>query len=286
MVLGLAFLCASVYAESQTSGDGWSAIVARNVAGVGIAASLLTMVASLVGCWAATTGRRNVLVCYMCFFAFIFSLQVAAAVTMSNYSTQLKVTDASVTSGSLTNPTDINIMNAVYSVYTKCCSGCPVNVCNNPVSGSFVNGTAPNCVNAVCTFVTTACVGPSSDMCFNFPAGTPQVIPPYAIDDQVCKAMAYLTYNTVPLVGKVSTGACGAGDPKLFWQALNTYVSNAVGGVAIFYIIVAFFESLVLPAGIYVCAFFFRVGARAACICGKLTSTSVQCAAPRGASSL
>jgi hypothetical protein len=250
-VLGLAFLCASLYAEGQTTGNGWSAIVARNVAWVGVFASLLTMFASCVGCWAATTGRRNVLCCYLCFFTLIFAFQVAAAVSMSQYSKQLRVQDASVLSGALVSQADVNIMNAVFSVYQKCCSGCPNNACNNPQTGAFVNATNANCLQANCQYVTSVCQSTTQDKCWNF-LGQPPLLPPYVIEDQLCQAMSTLQLNGIKLVGPAQSGSCGGGDPKVFWTNLNMYVSGTVYGVAIFYIIVAFFESLILPAGIYV----------------------------------
>ena len=246
--------------------NGWSSVVARNVAWVGVFASMLTILVSFIGCFAAQTGHRSILFCYVAAFTFILGCQIAAAVTMSNYANQLQITNPNAPSGSLTNYGDVNINNAVYSVYQKCCTGCPMpnvqqpdSTCNNTWVGSWQNATSPNCDPVLCgptgsgVFVKGACASASSDVCYKFFPGDDNSVPPAIIDQSLCSALAQLTTNGKSIVGPMNnTVSCGGGSPKVFLANMSAYVRNALYGVAVVYIIVAFFEALILPAAIYV----------------------------------
>jgi len=237
--------------------NGWAGVIGDNVSMMGVVAGMLTLLMSLVGCAAANSQSRPALCCYLCVFITVWAIQIAAAAGMVNYGNQLQMTGTPVPSGALTSYSDVQIQNAAFSLYQRCCTGCPNLACNNPSPDSYVNYTLPYCSPPnSCVFV-VPCQNTSQNRCFNFfSSGATVVVPPYPVDGSLCSSIASLsTVNAlgqlVSLVGNASQGGCGGGDPAVFLTNLDLYVSSSLNGVAVVFVLVVLFESLVLPAGLY-----------------------------------
>jgi len=198
------------------------------------------MIFSLVGIYAIREGLRNLLFCYLISLIIILILQIAFASSLYSLSSMFTF-QQQVVSGALVDQSDITINNVVFSVYTQCCSGCPLG-CNNPISGSYSDMVLPNCLNQTCNFI-GACGSKTQDKCFNF-NGVPtddRYIPPNDIALSVCTALSSLSYMGSPLVGPVSGGGCGYGDARLFHVNLALYMSSNMYGAAA---VVAFLVAL------------------------------------------
>jgi len=225
---------------------------------VGVVAGVLTVFMSLMGCFAALLQSRPLLCCYLCVFTTVWSIQVAAAAITFSYSQQLNVKAGAVPSGSLTAYSDIQINNAVFSVYQRCCTGCPPNVypCNNPFPDTYVNSTLAFCQSpSTCTYV-VPCASASSGQCFKYAGSAPVVVPPYSPDGTVCSVLQSLSTtnpsgNTVKLVDYAVNGGCGAGNPTVFLQNMANYLSTHLTGVFVLFILIIVFEGVALPFGFY-----------------------------------
>ena len=257
-LMGISMLIASAYARAQFRDDGWGSLVSsQGAASLGIATGLFTLVLSVVGCVGAAARQKRMLCCYMCGLLIVFSFQIAAAVTMSSYASTLSFRDergVNASSSNLMLTADIALNNAVLSVYVKCCSGCPNNVCNNPTPGSFFNGTLPYCSgNTTCTPI-SPCGTPNRQKCFVYPPGTNVTVPPLAIPDTLCSGLGQIWLGKIShaIVGPAFSGSCGAGDPVNFFQDMDTFVWYSLNGVAGFFTFVAVIEGLALIAGMYI----------------------------------
>ena len=230
-------------------------MIGKNVSMLGVVAGMLTLLMSLVGCAAANSQSRPALCCYMCVFAVAAAVQIAAAVGMVTFSNQLEI-NQSVPSGALTSYSQIQVQNAAFSLYQRCCTGCPTGQCNNPSPDSWVNTTLPNCMGTTRCTLMFPCSNSTQAKCFKYLPNEPVIIPPYPVDGSICAAMSALrTTNArgiaVFIVGPADQGGCGGGDPSAFLQNLDNYLSNSLNGVAIVFILAVLFESLILPAGLY-----------------------------------
>ena len=225
---------------------------------LGVVAGVLTVFMSLLGCIAAALQSRPALCCYICVFFTVWCIQVAAAAAVLGYSQQLTI-NYSTPSSQLTSYSDVQINNAVLSVYQRCCTGCPRNVvpCNNPYYDTYVNGTLPYCTGAAntCKFV-TPCTQSVQGNCFIYRGNDPYIIPPYSPDQSVCNVLSVLSTTnpsgqTVKLVDYASKGGCGGGDPTVFLRNLSTYLSSHLVGVFVVFILIICTESIALPFGFY-----------------------------------
>jgi hypothetical protein len=238
-IVGLTFIVAGSWAYAQFSDNSWTSWTNRNMSGLGIATGVFTLVMSLLGLCAAMLQRKCILAIYVCFFVIIISLQLASASGIMYFSSTFKMRDDSYPSGALTAPQDIVINNAVFSLYTQCCTGCPANAaCNNTqIPASIVNRTTINCYNQNCRMV-GSCDSVTQTKCFVFPNSTvvtswgispqPVLVPPMVFDPRMCTSI--LNYAQGPdgklVVGPAIQGGCGGGDPKAFLYALDGYVSG------------------------------------------------------------
>jgi hypothetical protein len=196
-------------------------------------------------------------------FVLVLILQIGSVVSMINFSQQIELQEK-VPSGALTLASDVGINNAVFSLYTKCCSGCPMG-CNNTNPNSYVPQTLQNCAGngTACQYV-LACQSKQQDKCFNFFAptrvGQPIVvqIPSDVIDSRLCGVMAGLSYGGYKLVGPVDQGGCGKGDPSMFHIIVSAYMSSRTMTAAIVIVVLICIEALVIPLCIYVVFFASR----------------------------
>jgi len=256
-LMGVSMLIASAYARAQFRDDGWGSLVSsQSAASLGIATGLFTLVLSVVGCVGAAAKQKRMLCCYMCGLLIVLCFQIAAAVTMTSYANTLGIRDergANASSIMLTFTPDIAINNAVLSVFLKCCSGCPDNVCNNPTPGSYFNGTLPYCANSTCSSV-LPCSMTSRSKCLVYPQAAVNItVPPLAIPSTLCDGLSRVWIGTPShaIVGAVSQGSCGKGDPAAFLQDMDTFVGYSLDGVAAFFTFVAVIEGIALVAGMY-----------------------------------
>jgi hypothetical protein len=225
---------------------------------LGVFAGMLTLLMSLVGCAAANSQSRPALCCYLCVFLTVWSIQIASSVGMVNYSLQLRVKDVTLPSSKMTDPIDVRIQNGAFTVYQRCCTGCPNLVCNNPQPDSWVNYTMPFCSGqkmSNCTLV-APCSLTIPDRCYQFFPNDTVLVPPYPIDSSICNSMSGLQFTSAttgqktPLIGPTDQGGCGGGDPKQFLRNLDKYLSDGLTAVAALMILVVVLESCMVVPGL------------------------------------
>jgi len=229
----------------------------------GIAAGVLMLLTSLSGIYAVQNNLKHLLFVYVLGMILVLCLQVAFSKNLEALSKKFEIQER-VVSGSMSRLSDIEINNVMFSVYTKCCTGCPSG-CNNTNPDSFSPVVLPYCANSTCEFV-PACESRKQDKCFNYfrmpPFPKPVVeVPPLAIDDTVCFVLSRLSYGSEALVGPVDQGGCGLGDARTFHYTLALYVSARTYGSAIAVGFLIAIEIMVLLVTMYLifCATRFTV---------------------------
>ena len=222
----------------------------------GVVAGIITIFMSLMGCVAALLQSRAALCCYLVVFVIAWCLQVAGAAAIMAYSTQLSLKNPNTPSAQLTAYDDIQINNAAFSVYQRCCSGCTNNICNNPSPDSWSNRTQIYCQGKTPCQVVQVCTQPTQAKCFKYQTGEKVVVPPYSPDRSVCSILNNLATTgpngkTVYLVDYADNGGCGGGDPSVFLRNLDKYLSTHMTGIFVVMILIICTESIALPVGIY-----------------------------------
>jgi len=243
--------------------DGWASVISLTAVWVGIFGGLGMIVISFLGCYAARKNKKMYLCCYLICVAVILALQIGAAVVMVNYSNAFK-NAFSTPSSQLQDSADISVNNAVLSLYTKCCSGCPgltanVNQCNNP--GAYFPGVATYCYNRpsplgtgliTCDQVSVCPTsGVSTSYCYQEPS-MPYLLPPVSIDQSLCSLMTTLDGATGPLVYYVDKGGCGGGSVSAFVTQVNAYFQPKLYLIGVAFGVIAVIQSIVIFVGIYV----------------------------------
>jgi hypothetical protein len=264
-IFGLVFLGASFYAKNQARREvKWADTVTNQISMMGVAAGVLTIFLSMFGCFTTLFRSRQILMCYLAVFCMVWIVQVIATAGVGGFSGMLKMKDESLPSSSLTFPLDIQIQNAAFSAYQRCCSGCPNDtitnapVCNNQYDDSWVPYVLPNCQSTIiqCQFV-QACSNNTLNKCFKFLPKEPVIVPAYYVDSTTCDMLssAQVTNSQgqkVRIVGHVDTGSCGGGDPSVFLKNLDQFLSRNLAGMSIIFGLIVFFEAvMVLPAVFY-----------------------------------
>jgi hypothetical protein len=194
---------------------------------VGEAGGLILMMFSVIGICAVREDMPRLFLCYVIWLIVVLLLEMVFAAGLMQVSGEFSFQQMLV-SGAMTFPSDISVNNAIYSMFTQCCSGCPTK-CNNPNANSYTKSTLSNCLNVNCSYVGT-CASSTSDACFNF-YGTPtaqQYVPPYTITQSVCSVLGEISYSGNYMVGPASLGGCGGGSAKQFSINLSSYVSGAM----------------------------------------------------------
>lgn len=137
-------------------------------------------------------------------------------------------------------------------MYTICCTGCLPGMCTNKeLPPAMINMTNPNCGNSTCTFV-QPCTSTTQQKCFKFTNDSEIVVPPYAVSPDLCPVLGNIKGQRSPrLVGPVTTGACGSGDPTRFLQDLDAWTSSVAFNSAIVFYLIAAIELIVLIGGVY-----------------------------------
>jgi len=220
----------------------------------GIFAGILMILTSLSGIYAIQNQLKHLMFAYVLSMVLVLCLQMAFSNSLDGLSKKFEIQEK-VASGALSHISDVEINNAVFSVYTKCCSGCPSG-CNNTNPASFSPVVLPNCANSLCEFV-GACESHLQDKCFNYfrlPGQflRPNVeLPPDAIDDSVCTVLSRLSYGSQALVGPVQQGGCGMGDARNFHLTLALYVSARTYGCAIAVGFLVAIELIVMLVSMY-----------------------------------
>lgn len=255
-VIGISVLIASAYARGQIKNDGWAAVMSQQAATIGIISGLFTLFLCIVGCVGAAARQKRMMCIYLTGLGLIFAFQIGATIAMTNYAHGLSISEVNTPSSSLKSLSDIAINNGAFSIFMKCCSGCPGGGCNNTAPGAYYNGTLPFCSgNVTCTIV-QSCSTTTSPKCFvNSPPLQQTLVPPLNIDDRLCLALESIWVNNHYIVGLADSGSCGAGDPSKFLYDLNTFVSYSLDGVAGFFTFVAVLEAFAWIAGIYIICF-------------------------------
>ena len=216
---------------------------------------------SFLGCYAAKKNKKTYLCCYIVCVIVILMIQIAAAVVMINYSNSFK-SAFSVNSAALTARSDVDLNDAVLSLYTRCCSGCPgtdpaVNQCNNP--NAYFPGVSTYCYNRpngaggtiTCSQV-QSCTAAVTSYCYVYLPGDPLLRPTHNIDPTLCTLLSTLNGANGPIVGYVDKGGCGAGQVSTFVSNLDDYFSPKLYLVGVGFAVIAFIQSTVVFVGIYV----------------------------------
>lgn len=244
----------SSYVAATFSSGGYGAFVSLNAIYVGIAAGVIMMLVSFLGCAAASKNQNKALVlCYTILVGGILALQIAAAVVIMQYSGVISEQNGLVSSEMISSGT-IELNNAILSSYTACCSGCPVSANCNNAQPFFANITAPNCENQNLTCaIVQSCNPPAvNDTCYVFSNNAVIKTPPVTIDVSVCTVLGGLNQNGSALVGPAATGACGRGDPAAYTTNMANYFSERVYWVAVAFAVVAAIQGLIVLSALYI----------------------------------
>ena len=251
---------AAADAAVKFSDRSWRTYLASNAAWAGILASILCAVCAANTFSALRRVSRRQLGCTLVVAVLLIAFQITASVITYDFAVQLNVGNPNTPSGSYTSFKDIVINNFVYSIYQRCCSGCPVG-CNNTSPGAYANYTLPNCAPPLneCE-VPQLCTGPTDNNCFVYPASHRYAIriPPLTVSTEVCDDLSYLTMRGIYIVGPANTGACGGGSPGVFLSVLADYVDSSMYGVAVVNIIVLVTLLSMIAFAVYIIAKGYR----------------------------
>lgn len=254
LLIGCAMLGFSIYLWSQID-QGWGTYVPLNYIGIGIAAGILMIGISFLGCVAARNHWKRIMLCYLIFVVGIFALEVAMAVFAYQYWGFVGDQNLHISSDYITRAS-VDINNGVLSTYTDCCRGCPIeDGCNNDAGQPYANITMPPCTDQGfnCSAVTKCSAAANvTDACYVYLVGDADLVPPYRIANSFCGFLTGAIVNGSALVGNVSTGGCGGGVPEVFRQNINTYFSSRLYWVAIGFIVIAVIQALLIVASAYI----------------------------------
>jgi hypothetical protein len=125
-------------------------------------------------------------------------------------------------------------------------------MCNNPeLPPPLLNVTNVNCVNSTCIFV-PPCQVTNQTKCFKFDTNETVLVPPYVVDTSICPVLGNLKGpRSARLVGLVSTGACGSGDPTKFLEDIDAWTSGVAYNAATTFYVIASLEIFVMLCGLY-----------------------------------
>lgn len=248
LALGAAMLGCGIYVLVNF-GAGWDTVISVSAVYAGIAAGVIMLIVSLLGCAAAQKNQNKCLVfTYAVLVCIALALQIGAAVVVYDYSNILAGNDTLI-SGELTQQVDISVNNGLLSAFAACCSGCPS--CNN--AAAFYNQTLPNCDSTEITCDQVApCTSTEDTVCYVYGvnATQPVPVPPTKIDIGMCTVLADLTQNGTKIVGPVDEGSCGAGSAAQFVQNFNDYFSASFKWLAISFAVLAGLQFLVIVASL------------------------------------
>lgn len=224
---------------------------------LGVGAGLL-----LVGCFgcaathSAKFGHKKILCCYLFFVILLCVLQVVSTVLISNFLGVINLTEQT-TSSQITDAENLFLSNAILSVYTACCTGCPENAnppCNNALP-FFSNVTAAPCQNFTCSAVPN-CQSSSPDDCYvsdidGEPVNT--LYPPVAIEEPICDFFATVAKNDDKfIVGAASQKMCGEGNPGKFMDSMLAFFGRYTAGILAGLGVLAGLQALNVLAAAYV----------------------------------
>ena len=181
---------------------------------------VLVIMLSILGCVGAKRQSKPLLLCYGLVMLVLFILQVVATAQVFDFGYWFK------------DQTQLNSLrqNAIFnnillSTYTSCCSGCPKSgsPCNQ--AQPYFNFTLANCQGAGCKLV-YPCNSTLASGCYVFDKSEEVVIPAYPVDNSTCAALSSVVFNGAGIVGPVSKGSCGQGDPVKFANNIYMYVAG------------------------------------------------------------
>src|SRR5690242_5969988 len=113
-----------IYA-AVTFQEGWDTFVTLSAVYAGIAAGVVMVLVSFLGCAAASKNQnKGIVFCYFLLVSLILGLQVGAAVVIMQYSGFIADQNGLVSS-ELISSGSFALNNGILSTYTACCSGCP-----------------------------------------------------------------------------------------------------------------------------------------------------------------
>jgi hypothetical protein len=236
--------------------NGWSGVVSLTSVYIAIAAGVLMMLVSLLGCAAGRKNQNKVLVfIYLVLVCGVLALEIAAAVLAAQYAGLVNVTSSSLAS-SLEADANIEINNSILSLYTSCCSGCPAGAgCNNTLP-NFGNTTGIGCTNVTVTCeLVPVCSGSVNDTCYQFLPGSVVDIPPFAFDNTFCSFFENLHLNGTSLVGPADSGSCGRGNPQVFEANVFAYLKANMVYIIIGFAVIAGIQGLVVISIISILCF-------------------------------
>lgn len=200
-------------------------------------AGLFGIFLSLFACFAIQNQQRNynMLFIYFIGLSVILCLNVAGLYFYVTFTSALDFTEDGNVEAAVKTEIAQELEDYILSTYTTCCTGCPtseVSECQasfpNP-STKFCNNTSANIslVESSDCLLATICTGSSVDKlgsgCYLNAKGE---IPSYAVSQSTCSFLegAQTSDDKPSVVGPVSDGSCGNGNPSAYVEDLKEYL--------------------------------------------------------------
>jgi hypothetical protein len=241
LLLAIAILTISVYAWVQL--DTFELFVSLTTVGIGIGVGIALILTSCCGICGATRGNRYLLFCYFFLLAGCFTAQVIGCVYIVTYN-NIVATQNSYASSTMTTQPQVDLNNAVLSVYTTCCTGCPNGAsCNqvNPTTAMLLPYCNSTTAGRTCAFAVPCSTTTNMDGCYVNPPGFSTVnVPTYKVAPGLCTALSQVAYNGSYLVSNAyPEGGCGGGLPEVFLHETNGYMAWVFNWLMIVFIFFA-----------------------------------------------
>lgn len=264
----------SIYIKQTFSDQGWSAVFSTGAVWVGIFAGLFMVIVSFLGCYAARKNKKMLLCWYLICVGALFAIQVAAAALLIGYANSFTAlsSPSATKSADIATTNDAYVNNALLSLYTICCSGCPVAGIT-----AFSGGQVKTCyagypsTYAVCPNAGTAsstciysspCTAAGQNNCWAY--GPSNYVynqngglsfPPVKMDPTFCAVLKGVSTSGKPLVGAPSVGGCGGGNPGAFRSNINDYFGPKLYFAGVVFALIAVIQGSVIFVCVYVICF-------------------------------
>jgi hypothetical protein len=278
LLVGFAVLGISIWAWIEFST--FEIFMSLRTIGIGIGIGIGLILTSLLGISGSTRGNKIILGFYFIVLIACFSLQVVGCSEIVHHH-NLIVEQNSYKSADSTVPEQVDLNNAILSVYTSCCTGCPVGAQCNQITPNIAQ-LLPNCLtlnpnynvnnNAgdsstnnqeqyyrTCSFA-VPCSTLSEDGCYTTTSTTTKSIvniPTFHVNTRLCETLAttnyggsYLVSTSIPTDG--SKGGCGGGHPSIFLHDMIGYLSTQYLKFMIVFIVFALLQVCNMLCVLYV----------------------------------
>jgi len=154
-------------------------------------------------------------------------------------------------SQNITDPALRDVSDYLNSIYTTCCTGCTVAICNKFINETGYCPQQLSIPNPPCAFVVPCPATPQGDPDCFFGRGPNNTVPPFEIGQGMCDFLKSAAWgpNNMPVVGEkggndINRISCGGGDPKVFAFSVSDWLFSqyawisAIVGIVLFVLII------------------------------------------------